>query len=137
MAAGTGFPAEATALRRFARPLSFAAIGALNTALDVALFAALVDRGLPPATANLVSYSSGIGSSYLLNGRITFQLGWRELASARRAATFAAINLVGLAIGTAVVALLAGAIGAVPAKLASLAATFIWNFSMSSRLVTA
>lgn len=124
-------------LQRYRRPLSFAAIGAVNTGLDLVLFGLLIAAGLTAAGANLVSYSAGIGSSYLLNGRITFGLGWRELASRRRAAAFTAINLIGLAIGTAVVALLAGPIGALPAKLVSLIATFAWNFTMSSRAAMA
>lgn len=124
-------------LRRYARPLSFAAIGAINTGLDLALFGLLIGSGLSPASSNLVSYSAGIGSSYLLNGRITFGLGWRELASRRRMMAFTAINLVGLAIGTAVVALLAGPIGALAAKLVSLIASFAWNFTMSSRAAMA
>jgi putative flippase GtrA len=124
-------------LSRLAQPLTFALIGAANTVLDVALFAALLGAGLAPVPANTVSYGSGILTSYVLNGRLTFRLGWAELASARKLGAFALTALTGLLISNLVVGLLAGPIGPMPAKLCSLLASFAWNYTLAKRFAFA
>lgn len=116
------------------RVLRFGAVGIANTGLDVALFSALYLAGAPPVAANLVSYSSGIGLSFLLNRAWTFrdrarrhpwqQLGW-----------FIAGSLTGLALSTLIVGLLASTWGALFAKAVSVGASFAWNYVFSSRVV--
>ena len=124
-------------LRRFLRPLCFAGVGVLNTLIDVTLFTLLVAHAVHPVLANTVSYSSGIVTSFTLNGRLTFGLRWRELASLRRFAAFCATAMVSLAASNLVVALLAGPIGPVPAKLVSLIASFGLNYSLGGRFAFA
>ncbi|MEK3883098.1 GtrA family protein [Paenibacillus sp. PL2-23] len=53
--------------------VSFGAIGALNTGIDVAVFALLVFFHMHYAVAQLVAYSAGMANSYLLNRAITFR----------------------------------------------------------------
>jgi putative flippase GtrA len=117
------------------RVLRFGAVGVANTALDVAIFGGLtMFAGTPPVAANLVSYSSGIGLSFVLNRAWTFRdrrhtHPWRQLA------LFVAGSLTGLALSTLVVGLLAGALGPLPAKAVSIGASFAWNYVFSSLVV--
>ncbi|MBB6626960.1 GtrA family protein [Nocardioides sp. KIGAM211] len=64
----------------------FAAVGVVNTLLDVGLFLLLHDR-LGIVAANLVSTSAGMAFSFVVNGRFTF--GARRL-TLRQAALFLA-----------------------------------------------
>jgi putative flippase GtrA len=117
------------------RALRFGAVGIANTALDIALFSFLtLVAGAPAVAANVVSYPAGIGLSFVLNRVWTFrdrdrQRAWRQLI------LFAAGSLVGLAVSTLVVAVLVGAWGPLPAKAASIAATFAWNYLFANRVV--
>jgi putative flippase GtrA len=117
------------------RALKFGAVGIANTGLDVAIFSFLtLVVGTPAAPANIVSYSSGIGLSFLLNRAWTFRdrqrrRAWRQLI------LFLVGNLAGLVLSTTVVALLAGAWGPMVAKAASVLATFAWNFVFSNLIV--
>jgi putative flippase GtrA len=113
----------------------FGVVGVANTAVDFAIFSALtLGAGIAPAVANVVSYSCGIGLSFWINGSWTF----RD-RGARRPATqlpmFVAANLAGLAISTAVVALLVKDYGPLPAKIVSVGVAFIWNFVFANFIV--
>lgn len=109
--------------------LRFAAVGAVTTTLDVVLFSALVAAGIPPAPANLFSYSCGIVVSYGLNRAWTFGVGRNRI----QALKFGASTLTGLLISTCLVALLATIIPAPAAKLLSVPAVFAWNY-LTARL---
>ena len=117
------------------RALKFGAVGIANTGLDVAIFSLLtLGAGLPAAAANVVSYSAGIGLSFALNRAWTFRdrhpkRAWPQLM------LFIVGNLAALALSTTVVALLAGALGPLLAKAASIIATFAWNYAFSSLVV--
>jgi putative flippase GtrA len=117
------------------RSLKFGAVGIANTGLDVAIFSVLtLIAGLPAVAANLVSYSAGIGLSFVLNRAWTFRdrhrrHPWTQLI------LFAAGNVAGLALSTLIVAALAGAWGPLSAKAASIAATFAWNYLFSNLVV--
>jgi putative flippase GtrA len=114
------------------RALRFGAVGVANTGLDVALYSALtLGAGMPAVSANVASYSAGIGLSFVLNRAWTFRdrrrgRPWTQLA------LFAAGNLAGLALSTAVVALLVRSWGPLAAKAASVGATFAWNYLFSN-----
>jgi putative flippase GtrA len=117
------------------RALRFGAVGIANTGLDVAIFSFLtLVAGAPAVAANVVSYSAGIGLSFVLNRSWTFRDRTRR-GSWRQFMLFVAGNLAALAISTLVVALLVGAWGPLFAKAASLAATFTWNYLFSARVV--
>jgi putative flippase GtrA len=117
------------------RALKFGAVGIANTALDIGLFSVLtLSVGLQAPAANVVSYSSGIALSFVLNRAWTFrdrnrQRPWRRLV------LFVTGNLVGLALSTAVVASLVRAWGPLPAKAVSVAFTFAWNYIFANFIV--
>ncbi|HEY1133050.1 MAG TPA: GtrA family protein [Nocardioides sp.] len=61
-------------------PVRFAAVGVLNTGIDVGLFLLLHDA-LGIVLANLVSTSAGMVFSFVVNGLVTFsaqRLTWRQ-----------------------------------------------------------
>jgi putative flippase GtrA len=117
------------------RALRFGAVGIANTALDVALFSFLtLVAGTSAIAANVMSYSAGIGLSFVLNRAWTFhdrlrRRAWTQLI------LFTVGSLAGLAVSTLVVAVLVGAWGPFPAKAASVIATFAWNYVFANRVV--
>ncbi len=117
------------------RALKFGAVGIANTLLDVALFSILTLLvGIPAVSANIASYSAGIGLSFALNRTWTFRDRQRRRAWIQLILFFAG-NLLGLALSTTVVALLVKAWGPIFAKAASLAVTFAWNYLFSNLVV--
>ena len=115
--------------------MRFALVGALNTALDFAVFAALFyGLGWPLLLANSLGYVAGLANSYCLNRRWTFRDRTKR-PGLTRPALFALFNLLSLALANLVVWLLALALPAWLAKLGAVAATFAWNFWSSDRLV--
>jgi putative flippase GtrA len=115
--------------------LKFGMVGAANTALDLAIFSALTfGANVPPLIANVVSYSSGVASSFWMNRWWTFR-DRTVRKSSTQLPLFVMGNLVGLAISTAVVALLVRHTGPLPAKIVSIGASFLWNFTFSNRMV--
>jgi putative flippase GtrA len=117
------------------RALKFGAVGLANTALDVALYGLMtLVAGISPVIANLASYSAGIALSFVVNRAWTFRDRGRAHAGAKLL-LFAAGSVAGLALSTAVVALLAARWGALPAKAASLCVTFCWNYLFANRIV--
>lgn len=107
--------------------LRFAGVGVVTTLLDTVLFAGLTHAGVPPAPANLLSYSCGIAVSYGLNRRWTF----RAAGSHGQAVRFALSMLLGLAISTALVATLSTYLPPVAAKVVTVPIVFLWNFAAS------
>jgi len=115
--------------------LKFGMVGIANTAIDLAIFSALTfAAGVAPPLANVVSYSSGVAASFWMNRRWTFRDRTVRKPSAQLP-LFVVGNLVGLALSTAIVALLQKHTGPLPAKIASIGASFLWNFTFSNRWV--
>ncbi len=85
--------------RRF---LTFAAIGAVNTAVTFAVFNLCTAVGLPAAAANAVGWTAGFANSFLMNRTWTFA-DRRGLSTGRTLGRFAATNLVAFAVSEAVV----------------------------------
>ena len=85
--------------------LRFLLVGAGNTALSFALYAALVLAGLHYAAANLVALIAGIAVSYLTNGAVVFR-GLGRASFLRYVACWAAIYLVQVAVIAATAAAL-------------------------------
>jgi putative flippase GtrA len=120
---------------RLERPLRFAAVGVVNTAVDIGLFAALTAPalGIAPAVANVASYSAGMIVSFALNRNWTFRAGdGPPLAQFLR---FVVVNLSALVLSTLLVAGLARYMAPVAAKLLSLPVTFAWGFLLNRRFV--
>lgn len=85
------------------RPVKFAVVGALNTAVDFVAFNVLATLlGVPVVPANVVSYAIGIVNSYVWNRAWTF--GDRRSERARAEfVRFVAASIAGLGINTALV----------------------------------
>jgi len=118
------------------RPARFAAVGVLNTAIDLGLFALLyMGAGLPLLIANSLSYGAGIANSFLWNKFWTFRETRSQGRLKRQVPLFVAINLVGLGLSNATIWLLAPLMPAIAAKVAAVGATFAWNYWASRRYV--
>ena len=120
--------------------LRFAAVGGATTLLDLAAFAALTGPGgLAGGPANVVSYSSGVATSFVLNGWWTFAATGDEAGRDRkavgrareiggRALRFALTNAAGLVLSTLLVIALSALLPALLAKVASVPLVFAWNY---------
>lgn len=128
--AGDGHPFSTCELRRFGR---FLAVGALGTALDFGLLAALKLAGLPTLLANSLSFSAGVLNNYVGNRRWTFadrpRRPWRS-----QLAQFALVSLVGLALNNLIVLSFEGILawpgvpGYLPAKVLATGVVVFWNY---------
>jgi putative flippase GtrA len=117
------------------RLLKFGLVGVLNTAIDFSLFTFLFYiAGWPLLLANTTGYLAGLVNSYLLNRYWTF----RDLSGPTtlgQTALYAAMNLIGLALGNVTVYLLAALTPAWIAKLLTVGITFAWNYFINRRVV--
>jgi len=119
-----------------AKIIGFASIGVLNVAVDVTIFAiAFQFLRLPLIPSNVISWLFAITSSYAMNTKFTFGKETGGVLSARRYLHFAASGIVGAIIATGVLVLLAPFAGIPIAKLTSVIAAFVLNFSMSHFIV--
>lgn len=118
------------------RIVRFAGAGALSAVTDFAVFAAAGAAGAAPAAANVVSFLAANAQSYVLNARLTFRTGGRPTPlSPSGYGRFFFAHLFSLALSTALVAALAPAFGAWPAKIAAALVAGVWNYAASSRFV--
>jgi putative flippase GtrA len=114
----------------------FAMVGAVNTLVDVGLFAIFFYvLAWPLLLANAGGFTVAVCLSYVLNKTWTFADRSRGRQAIRRGFAFAAVALGGLAIGSLAIWLAAFALSPILAKLASVGATFLWNFTVSRRWV--
>ena len=114
----------------------FSLVGVVNTTIDVTLFAVFVYVSrwsvLP---ANIVSYSSGILNSFVMNKVWTFQDQKPFSRSLRPFVLFVVINVSSLFLSTALVWLLAQYLSNLIAKLASVGVVFAWNYTLTRLFV--
>jgi putative flippase GtrA len=82
---------------------------------------------IEPVIANILSYSFGILCGFFLNSKWTFSAGPR-FGATQRLARYAAVNLSSFALSTLIIAVTTHYTSALVAKLASIPATFLWNF---------
>jgi putative flippase GtrA len=112
--------------------LRFAAIGLVTTALDLVLFSLLaVGAGVPAVAANIVSYSCGIVTSFVLNRSWTFGVARDTPGAGRHAVRFAASNIAGLLLSSTLVGLLVLVLPDVAAKVISVPLVFVWNYALA------
>jgi len=125
-----------TVRRHGVRGFRFAVVGALNTAIDIGLFSlTFYVFGWPLLVANAAGFTVGVGNSYILNKIWTFgdrSTGREALA---RGLAFLATSLIGLALGSLSIWLLAMIVPAILAKIATVGVTFVWNYWASGRFV--
>ncbi len=116
--------------------IRFGLVGVINTLLDLVLFSVLVQGGgLGVAPANVLSYGTGILSSFFLNRNWTFKDRSRGKAFLRSLVIFIGVNLLGLAFSTLLVLLFSTMIDEILAKILSVPLVFCWNFLTSRYLV--
>ncbi len=108
---------------------TFAAIGALNTAVDVTIYTLLIWLTVPLLLAIIISTTTGMICSYLLNRRFTFKTDRQPIIQ------FICITLTGLWVLQPVVIWLliqlfeiTSALGLSMAKLAATSISLMWNF---------
>jgi putative flippase GtrA len=117
-------------------PSRFAIVGAFNTAVDFAIFSALVyGMGLAPAPSNVISYSAGVIVSFFLNRSWTFTTTGYGQRVPRQFATFLVVNAVGIALSTIIVLIASQMTTPLVAKFGAIIVTSIWNYCGSWRFV--
>jgi len=80
--------------------LIFAIVGGINTGVDFSIFTLLYFfTALPMLLINVISYTVGVTSSFILNRNITFRDGLHPGLS-REAVRFIGVNLVSLSTST-------------------------------------
>lgn len=102
------------------------ATGALNAAIDLGLFTALIAfAGLTPDRANGISYGCRLIADFIVSR------GWRSREvrgdTAEQLTRFIVLGLAALLLSTMVVASLSSIMPALAAKLVSLPVIFVWN----------
>jgi putative flippase GtrA len=109
----------------------FAAVGALTTMLDIALFTVAAEGlGAAVIPANLGSYGACVVVSFLLNRNWTFR-GTAQRDAAASFGRFVASNLAGAALSTTLVAAFASMVPALAAKVLSVPIVFVWNYAVA------
>jgi len=114
----------------------FAMVGAVNTAVDVSLFAFFFYvMAWPLLLANAGGFIVAVCVSYFLNKTWTFADSSQGREAFRRGFAFVLVALGGLALGSLAIWLAAQVLAPILAKLASIGVTFAWNFTVSRRWV--
>ena len=110
----------------------FATIGLMTTVLDLVVFSLLaVGVGLFPVAANVISYSFGIATSFVLNRSWTFSVPRGARGVERQALRFLASNLAALLFSSLLVALFILVLPEMTAKLVSVPIVFLWNYAVA------
>ena len=122
--------------RHGGRGTRFALVGALNTGIDVGVFAvAFYVLGWPLLVAHTAGFGLAVGNSYILNKVWTFGDRSTGAAAVARGAGFLVVSAIGLVLGAICLWLAAKAMPAILAKIATVGVTFVWNYWASARFV--
>jgi putative flippase GtrA len=115
---------------------SFALVGVVNTAIDLAIFfAAYKFLHLSLIPANIMAWFVAVSFSYVLNSTFTFaaesgrKLRWRDYG------TFVASGVVGVVANTATLVLASYVVPVWLAKAMAIGVSFLVNFTMSHFVV--
>ena len=115
---------------------SFAAIGVVNTLVDLAIFLAAYHLlELPLIPANVLAWLLAVSGSYVMNSCITFaaesggRLHWRAYGA------FVASGVAGVIANTATLVVASYWMPVLAAKLLAILASFVVNFSLSHFVV--
>src|ERR1700722_5537036 len=117
-------------------PIKFGLVGIFNTGVDVTLFLVLVEMGLAPIPASIISFSTGAINSYFANSRFTFKTGDLFGWPPRVMIAFFAMTACNLIFATILVRF-GLMIGLVPveAKAISLVGTFLFGYILSKFVI--
>ncbi len=115
---------------------AFASIGILNTAIDLSVFTvAYKFLATPLIPANILSWLVAVSGSYALNSKITFGRETGGALSYNRYLRFVASGVLGVTVATATLVFSSQFTDVLAAKLLSIVAAFVVNFSMSHFVV--
>ena len=116
--------------------LRFMLVGVLNTAIDFAVFFALVEGfGVAIVPANVLAFATAVINSFFLNKYWSFAGRTSSRPNTIQLPLFVAVNLVGMVLSTGILWWLAGFFPVWLAKVLATVASFIWNFVASRQLV--
>lgn len=117
--------------RAQSHPLArFAVVGAIATAIDFGVFAALVfAAGLHAGPSNVVSFATSLVVNFNLNRRWTFRQRKDAKTAARQGGRFMIAYAGGLALSTAIVVGLATLMPELWAKIISVPIVFVYNYA--------
>ena len=131
------------ATQKSRKPLTFAAIGVANTALDFGLLLILKTLGLPAVAANTVSTTVAFVFSFIMNRRYTFKPSGQNIK--RELAMFIGVTLFGLwVLQNIVITLVTPFIkglgfdensALVLSKLLATVVSLVWNYIMYDKVV--
>ena len=131
------------ATQKSRKPLTFAAIGAANTALDFGLLLILKTLGLPAVAANTASTTVAFVFSFIMNRKYTFKPSGQNIK--RELAMFIGVTLFGLwVLQNIVITLVTPFIKSlgfdensalVLAKLLATVVSLVWNYIMYDKVV--
>lgn len=117
-------------------PVKFAAVGLLNTLVDMATFWLLITWAQTPILlANTFAYGLGTLNSYTFNRIWTFRKVEAQASPLRQLPRFVSITLVGLGISNLTVWIAVMFVPPMWAKLLATGATFLWNYAASKKWV--
>jgi putative flippase GtrA len=118
------------------KAMSFAAVGIVNSLVDLGVFSlGYYALGLPIIAANVCAWCVAVSGSYVLNSLTTFS---RESGGALRSATylsFALSQLAGLVANTVTVLAASYVMPVLVGKVLAIGVSFLVNFSLSNFLV--
>jgi putative flippase GtrA len=115
---------------------SFAAVGVINTLIDLCVFLTaynFFDLALIPA--NVLAWLVAVSVSYVMNCFITFAAESGRQLTARAYLTFVASGVAGVIANTATLVVASYWMPVVAAKLLAIGASFLVNFSLSHFVV--
>jgi putative flippase GtrA len=114
----------------------FAAIGVINTLVDLVVFLVAYNLfAIPLVPANVLAWLVAVSGSYVMNSFITFAAESGRQLRLRDYATFIASGIAGLVANTTVLVVAAYWMPVLAAKLTAIVASFLVNFSLSHFVV--
>jgi putative flippase GtrA len=120
----------------FKKAGSFAAVGAINTVVDFAVFALAVKvLALPLVPANVMAWSVAVSGSYVMNSYTTFAAeSGRELKASAYGA-FILSGVAGLIANTTALVLASYVMPVLMAKVVAIGVSFLVNFTLTHLVV--
>ncbi|UZE48074.1 GtrA family protein [Rhodopseudomonas sp. P2A-2r] len=119
-----------------AKMVSFGIIGLGNTVIDLAIFSlAYKVLGLPLVPANVLAWMVAVSGSYVMNTMITFRAESGRVLRRKDYVSFVASGILGVIATTTTLVVLSNFMPVLYAKLASILAGFVVNFTMSHFVV--
>jgi putative flippase GtrA len=118
------------------KALSFAAVGVINTLIDLGIF--LLAYGvlaIPLVPANVLAWLVAVSCSYVMNSFITFAAESGRKLTWRAYAAFAASGIAGVIANTTALVIASYFMPVLAAKLIAILVSFLVNFSLSHFVV--